>query len=83
MLAFRRARLVSRFIASHPRLSRTLGSTRSLARRYSQIPSMINEIPDTPSRELPEHAVISTFDLFSIGGVFQLSVMLISLVDLY
>jgi hypothetical protein len=27
-----------------------------------------DDIPGTPARELPEHAVISTFDLFSIGG---------------
>lgn len=34
----------------------------------------LDDVPDTPPRQLPEHAVISTFDLFSIGGMSLLSV---------
>ena len=47
-----------------------LRPTHSFSKAYSILSLNHREDlpPDTPVRELPEHAVISTFDLFSIGG---------------
>ncbi|KAF9457198.1 serine dehydratase alpha chain-domain-containing protein [Collybia nuda] len=70
MLAFGRARIVSRTTITYPPLARSrliIPHACSLVRQYRQAVSKGGDIPDTPARQLPEHAVISTFDLFSIG----------------
>lgn len=40
---------------------------RFVSKSYSSLTHRQDNPPRTPERELPEHAVISTFDLFSIG----------------
>ncbi|KAI5894971.1 L-serine ammonia-lyase [Schizophyllum commune H4-8] len=42
-------------------------TARPLPRAYSSLVSLKNKPSDGSERQLPEHAVISTFDLFSIG----------------
>ncbi|KAG6828735.1 hypothetical protein H0H92_006923 [Tricholoma furcatifolium] len=65
MLALARPRLCTRLA-----VRRVLQAT-SARRTLSSRPAFQlkpEEEPDTPPLQLPEHAVISTFDLFSIGG---------------
>lgn len=50
----------------HHLLWRRLTVPRLAARRYVLLATNAADAPDVPQR--PEHAVISTFDLFSIGG---------------
>lgn len=74
MLALARTRI--HCLAVVPPLRRHIPRTRLrpthfISKSYSNLPLNHREDvpPDTPERELPEHAVISTFDLFSIGGL--------------
>jgi len=45
------------------------GLTRQHSKSALKLNQEEDEHPDSPPLQLPEHAVISTFDLFSIGGV--------------